>query len=73
MYQSLTRCKDTESLHVLECALKLHEEWNVRFLVETQNVQHLLLPLNVLPLPLPQYVPLLTHFNCKHKGNNIET
>jgi len=53
-----------ESLHVLECALKLYEEWNVRFLVETQNVQHLLLPLNVLPLSLPQYVPLLTHFNC---------
>ena len=67
------QCKDTESLSVLECALKLDEEWNVGFLVQTQNVQHLLLPLDILPLPLPQYVPLLTYFYCKQRQQHCNT
>jgi hypothetical protein len=59
--------KDTKPLRVLESALKLDKKWNFRILVQAQYGEHFLLPFYVLPLSLPQYVPLLTYFDCEQK------
>jgi hypothetical protein len=61
------QCKDTKSLHVLEGALKLHKEWNFGVVVQAQYGEHFLLSFYVLPLSLPQYMPLLTYFNCEQR------
>jgi hypothetical protein len=59
--------KDTKPLRVLEGALKLDKIWNFRIVVQAQYGEHFLLSFYVLSLPLPQYVPLLTYFNCEQR------
>jgi hypothetical protein len=67
MNHHLMQFKDTKPLRVLEGALKLDKEWNFGTVVQAQYGEHFFFPFYVLPLSLPQYVPLLTYFNCEQR------